>query len=213
MLLALLTRESLSAGELARRVGLSASGASNHLRRLESSGLITVERAGRNRYIRLADATVAEALEELARIAAPPKVRDLRQAEAARALHRARTCYDHLAGKLGVSLTQALLEREILVAESDRFDLTCRGEAWLARHAIDVSALQQGRRSFARACLDWTERQPHLAGSLGAALTTLFFNRRWITRRPASRAVHITAAGASWLEQEFSITALGLDEA
>jgi DNA-binding transcriptional ArsR family regulator len=208
MLLALVGGESLTAGELARRTGLSPPGASNHLRRLERSGLISAERVGRNRYVRLANDNVAAALEALAQIAPQQPVRSLRQAESAHALAFARTCYDHLAGRLGVSITDALVERRILTLDGDNFDLTHRGEAWLGTLGIDANALRRRRRSVARACLDWTERRPHLAGSAGAALATGLFTQRSIARLPGSRAVRITPTGATWLEHELGITTL-----
>lgn len=135
-------------------------------------------------------------------------MRSLRQAETGHALALARTCYDHLAGRLGVSITDALVERRILTVDRDNFDLTQRGEAWLDTLGIDADVLRQRRRSVARACLDWTERRPHLAGSAGAALTTALFAQRSISRLPGSRAVRITPAGANWLEHELGITTL-----
>ena len=135
-------------------------------------------------------------------------VRSLRQAETAHALALARTCYDHLAGRLGVSITDALVERRILTVDRDNFDFTPRGEAWLDTLGIDADVLRQRRRSVARACLDWTERRPHLGGSAGAALATALFTQRSIGRLPGSRAVRITPAGARWLEHELGITTL-----
>jgi DNA-binding transcriptional ArsR family regulator len=205
MLAALLGGESLSAGELARQAGLSRSGASNHLRRLREAGLVTADVSGRNRYFRLASDELAGALEALALVAPPKPIRSLRQSDAARALKEARTCYDHLAGELGVAVAAALVERRLLAADPDAFRVTPRGERWFAQLGIDVASLRRSRRSFARACVDWTEREPHLAGSLGAALAAAFLAGRFVARRPGSRALTVTPAGADWLEQELGV--------
>jgi DNA-binding transcriptional ArsR family regulator len=195
MLLALLDGDAISAGELARRAGVSPSGASAHLRRLREGGLIVDEVAGRNRFFRLAGGELAEALEALARVAPPKPPTSLRSAESARALKRARTCYDHLAGELGVALAEALVERGLLVHGEDTFSVTRAGEPWLAELGIDLGEVGRRRRSLARACLDWSERRPHVAGALGAALSARFFELRWLGRLPGTRAVHLTPAG------------------
>jgi DNA-binding transcriptional ArsR family regulator len=203
MLVALLGGESLSAGELARRAGVSQSGASNHLRTLREAGLVTVEPDGRSRYYHLANAQLAEALEALALIAPPKKIVSLRQSEAARALKRGRSCYDHLAGELGVSVSDALVELGVIGRDS--FTPTDHGELWLERLNIDLAELRAGRRTLSRVCLDWTERRPHLAGALGAAIAAEFFARHLITRLPGGRAVAVTPAGAAWLDRELGI--------
>ena len=177
MLLALLSGETLSAGELARVAGRSPSGASAHLRALQDVGFVVVEERGRNRYFRLASPGVADALEALARVAPPRAVKTLRQSEAARAVQRARTCYDHLAGELGVAVTDALVERGVLEQADASFRVTASGASWLDKLGIDIAALEQQQRSFARACLDWTERRPHVAGAVGAALAATCFDR------------------------------------
>jgi DNA-binding transcriptional ArsR family regulator len=205
MLLALLGGEALSAGELARVAGRSPSGASSHLRRLREAGLITAEDIGRNRFFRLGSPDLAEALEALACVAPPRAVRGLRQAQAVGALRRARTCYDHLAGELGVAVTDALVKQGLLVRGDGSFALTDAGAAWLTALDVDVEALEGRRRSFARACLDWTERRPHVAGSLGAGVADLFFARGWVRRLPGGRALVLTSAGSAWLESELGV--------
>ncbi|MGZ4390413.1 MAG: ArsR/SmtB family transcription factor [Gaiellaceae bacterium] len=205
MLLALLGGDTLSAGELARISGRSPSGASAHLHTLHAAGLVAAEDFGRNRFFRLAGPDVAEALEVLARVAPPREVRTLRQSEAARALKRARTCYDHLAGELGVAVTDALIERDLLLRGDDTFRVTAGGSSWLAGLGVDVAALGRTRRSLARACLDWTERRPHLAGALGAALADVFFARGLVRRLPGGRAIAVTPAGDAWLARELGL--------
>ena len=205
MLMALLGGESLRAGELARDARLSPSAASNHLRRLRDQGLVVDERVGRNRFFTLASADVADALEAIARIAPVAPVRSLRESRATDALRNGRTCYDHLAGRLGVAVTDRLVERGLLALQPGAFALTRCGREWFAALDIDVAAVASRRRSFARACLDWTERRPHLAGALGAALADTFVARQWLSRRPGSRAVVLTAAGAEFLEQKLDL--------
>lgn len=207
MILTLLGGEAIPAGELARRAGVSASGASAHLRRLREGGLITQERLGRHRYFRLASAELADALESLARVAPVRPVSSFRESEGMRALKHARTCYDHLAGELGVAVTDALVERGVLMRRDESFAVTHGGTRWLAALGIDLDTVAGSRRSFARACLDWSERRPHVAGSLGAAVADAFFARRWIRRLPGGRAVAVTPAGRVWLERELGLTA------
>jgi DNA-binding transcriptional ArsR family regulator len=207
MILTLLGGDGIPAGELARRAGVSPSGASAHLKRLREGGLITQERAGRHRYFRLASAEVAEALESLAHVAPVRRVSSFRESEATRALKRARTCYDHLAGELGVGVADALVGCGVLTRTDAAFALTDEGTRWFGGLGIDVDAIAASRRSFARACVDWSERRPHLAGSLGAALADVFFARKWIRRLPGGRAVAVTPDGRAWLARELGLGA------
>lgn len=206
MLNALMGGEPMSAGELARVGGVSPSGATAHLRRLRDGGLVVDEAAGRQRVFRLSSPELAEALEALALVAPPLPVRGLREARALGALKRARTCYDHLAGELGVAVTDALVEREMLERGDGGFAVTGAGRDWLGQLGLDLEALRRSRRSFARGCVDWTERRPHVAGSLGAGIAATFFTRGWVRRRPGGRAVVVTAAGAQWLERGLGVT-------
>lgn len=206
MLNALMGGEPMSAGELARVGGVSPSGATAHLRRLRDGGLVVDEAAGRQRVFRLSSPELAEALEALALVAPPLPVRGLREARALGALKRARTCYDHLAGELGVAVTDALVEREMLERGDGGFAMTGAGRDWLGQLGLDLEALRRSRRSFARGCVDWTERRPHVAGSLGAGIAATFFTRGWVRRRPGGRAVVVTAAGAQWLERGLGVT-------
>lgn len=203
MLAALLGGESLPAGELARCAGVARSTASEHLARLVDSGLITRRRSGRHRYYALAGEDVAAALEALLRIAPPSagtagrrggggrRVRE--ESGEKRALRYARTCYDHLAGRLGVLLTDALLERGLISAPG--YEVTEAGEEWLRTLDIDVGALREGRRALARPCLDWSERRDHLAGAVGAAIAATMIERRWLVRTDGTRAVRLTLRG------------------
>jgi DNA-binding transcriptional ArsR family regulator len=205
MLDALLDGGAHAAGELAHRSGVAPSTASEHLARLLRAGLVLVESRGRERRYRLASAAVGEALEALARIAPPKRVSSLRDASRSEAMRRCRTCYDHLAGRVGVAVTDALVARRTLVADDDAFFLPTRGEQMLESLGVDVAAARRSRRSFARSCMDWSERRPHLAGALGAALANAFFDRGWLERRSHDRALLITPAGFGALRSELAI--------
>jgi DNA-binding transcriptional ArsR family regulator len=200
MLTALLDGRPLAAGELARTAGVSAPTASAHLGRLLDGGLVTVISQGRHRYYRLAGAEIAEALEALGRISPAIEVRSLRQSRQAQRLRRARTCYDHLAGEIGVALYGALIGGGLI--EVDPYGVTGKGEARFADLGIDVGALRKARRRFAGECLDWTERRPHLNGALGAALLDRFLELRWV-ERGSGRELRVSEAGLGGLADSF----------
>lgn len=193
--LALLDGRAWTAGELARTAGVAPSTASDHLSRLVEGGLLVQERQGRHRYLRLADPGVAQLIEDLAgRVSAPaPPARSLRAARAGAALAYARTCYDHLAGRLGVLVHDALL-RGGLLDRAGGLALTPAGIAWCADLGLPVAQLRSARRPLLRDCLDWTERRPHLSGALGAALCDRLFALGWLARG-TGRAVRLTPAG------------------
>ncbi|WP_243060873.1 helix-turn-helix transcriptional regulator [Nocardioides sp. SR21] len=198
MLDALMGGRALAAGELARVAGVGRSTASEHLARLLDGGLVEVVAQGRHRYYRIAGPDVGAALEALSHVAPPRPVASLRQSGHARALGHARTCYDHLAGVCGVALHDALLAGDWL---TPAYDVTPAGAAGLGSWGVDVEAARAQRRAFARPCLDWTERRPHLAGALAAAITGSLVERAWFVRRAAdSRALRLTDAGRAGLE-------------
>lgn len=205
--LALLDGRAWTAGELARHVGIAPSTASEHLGLLVGSGLLTEERQGRHRYLRLAGPETAQLVEDLAAAAGRPAApTSLRAVRAARDLAAARTCYDHLAGALGVALFDALVARE-LIAVRDGLTLTPAGRDWFADLAGPDEVRPRGRRPLLRTCLDWTERRSHLGGSLGAVLCEHLLARGWLTRSSSRhRAVSLTASGAEELDRR-----LGLD--
>lgn len=187
------------AGELARGARLAPSTVSAHLARLLDARVLDVEQHGRHRYYRLADPTVIRIVESLATIAPAKPVRSLREASAAATLTHGRTCYDHLAGRLGVWLTDALVERGTLVVRPGAYDVTEEGAAWLEGLNVPVSELRRGQRSFARACLDWSERRHHVAGALGRGLLDRLFELSWIERVSSGRAVRLTPEGRAGL--------------
>jgi DNA-binding transcriptional ArsR family regulator len=203
MLRALLDGRALTAGELAKVAGVSAATASEHLARLLDGGLVVVRRQGRHRYYELSGPPVADALESLSLISHDMPPRSLRQSGEARALAAARTCYDHLAGRAGVELLDAMLRTGVLVSDEDEYDVTASGSEVLASFGVDVDEVRGSRRRFAGACLDWTQRRSHLNGALGAAITTRLFELGWIARGPRRRSVAITEAGRTGLAQSF----------
>jgi DNA-binding transcriptional ArsR family regulator len=201
-LMALSQGHSLPAGELARRARVTPSTASIQLAKLVEGGLLTVERNGRHRYYGLKDPNVAAAIESLAVIAPRRPASSLKQARVGSELQAARTCYDHLAGALGVALLDALQRQALLTAQ---LEPTKRAVKRFAQLGIDVGELARRRRPLAKRCLDWTERRHHLAGSLGAALATRCFELGWIERLPSSRAVRVTEKGRRGLLRELAI--------
>ena len=202
MLNALLGGRALPATELAQVAHVAPSTASAHLAKLTEAGLVTVEPHGRHRYHRLAGEDVAHALEVLATIAPPMKTTTLRAATLAGAERHARSCYDHLAGELGVAVTDRFIELGALEPGS----LALRDARPL--EAIGVHDAQRtGRRPMTRACLDWTERRPHVAGQVGAAILTALLDLRWLKRAPAGRAVQLTASGKDGLYSSLGLRA------
>ncbi|WP_432922966.1 ArsR/SmtB family transcription factor [Microbispora sp. CA-135349] len=203
MLTALLDGRALAAGELARIAGVSAPTASSHLARLLDGGLVTVVKQGRHRYYRLAGPDVARTLEVLARISGRVAVRSLRQSRQARLLREARSCYDHLAGRVGVELYDALVRDGRLVEADGGCLLTVSGAEALTELGVDVERVRRARRRFAPDCLDWLERRPHLGGALGAAVLDRLLAREWLVRGTVPRALRLTGAGREGLERLF----------
>jgi DNA-binding transcriptional ArsR family regulator len=205
MLLALLGGRPMSASALAGAAGVSASLASAHLRKLIDGGLLVVEPVGRQRLYRLANA-VADALEALLLLAPPPAVRSLREAVRGQSLRRARICYDHLAGTVGVAVTEALLARGVLVVGEQGFAVSDAASDLMDEIGIRLDVLERHRRPLARACMDWSERRNHLAGSLGAALMSRLVEMEWVRLSEASRVVRVTPAGrrglGEWLRTD-----------
>ena len=210
MLHALMDGRALTASELARVAGITPQTASGHLARMAIAGLLAVEKQGRHRYHRLASSAVAQMVEGIMQVAsglgaAPPRpVVGPRDA----ALRAARTCYDHLAGRLGVALADALIEGGSIKLATDGGMVTDAGVAFFSRIGIDLDGLatRSGRRSvrvFCRPCLDWSERRPHFAGMIGAALCARSFGKGWIRRNNGTRAVTLTPKGQEVFREEF----------
>jgi Helix-turn-helix domain len=204
MIDALMDGGALSASELAGVAGVRVSTASEHLARLADGGLVAVAPQGRYRYFRISSSAVAEALEAFARICPPSPVRSLRTSMDADAIRYARTCYDHLAGTLGVAVLDAMRRQRWLAPADGGYRLSRSGSLALEAAGVDVASAVGRRRAFARPCIDWTERRPHLAGALGAALTTTLLDRDWIRRRDG-RGVTPTDGGRIALHHVFGV--------
>ncbi|MFC8509212.1 ArsR/SmtB family transcription factor [Streptomyces sp. NPDC057411] len=210
-LLALLDGRAWTAGELARHARVAPSTASEHLGKLVAGGVLTEERQGRHRYVRLADPGIAHLVEDLAarsEPAVPEPPRGLRAASAGQAMARGRTCYDHLAGRLGITITDAMTARGLLRQDTG-FALTDRGMAWFEGLGLALVA-KGGRRPVARGCLDWTERRQHLAGLAGAALCRHALDSGWCVRIGSERAVKVTPEGERALHAQLGIDAAAL---
>lgn len=210
MLAALMDGRALTASELAATAGVTPQTASSHLSRLLSTGLIQLERQGRHRYHRLAGPSVARMLEGLmlhaSQSTAPRHVP--RTGPRNEAMRKARTCYDHFAGRLGVAIADAMVGRGLLELGGEAGVLTDKGTAFLNDVGIDMAPLLARRtrasgRILCRPCLDWSERRPHLGGVLGAALCSYCLDQRWVRRAPDSRAILITPKGERLFHERF----------
>ena len=197
------------AGELAYAANISAQSASAHLAKLVDGGMLEAEAQGRHRYFRIASAEVAGIIEGMASLGAAIRPRTPRPAARPPStppqfLH-ARSCYGHLAGEMAVRLLDAMLENRWLTADGRDYAMTALGAKKLSALGIDVSALREGRRVVARACVDLTQRRDHLGGALGEALLDAYIERGWIQRRRRSRAVDITPKGEQAFRRVFGV--------
>jgi DNA-binding transcriptional ArsR family regulator len=198
MLTALMTGRALTASELAQEAGITPQTASSHLSKLEAGRLIEPEKQGRHRYYRLADPDVAGVLEGLAGLAARAGHMRLRTGPKDPALRRARICYDHLAGDLGVQMLDSMRTQKLVRQKKQDIELTAEGARFLEKNLqISQAMLAHPRRPVCKACLDWSERRHHLAGTLGAAMMARFAELKWAARDsvPGSRVVNFTRTG------------------
>ena len=205
ILLALLGGRPLTAGELATRAGISPSLASSHLSKLLDGGLVAVDQHGRRRHYRLAGPRVAEVIEAMLTIAPDRAAAGLRESTRGAALRGARTCYDHLAGELGVALADSLGRQRLIETGDGSYALTGAGERRLEWLGIEVAPLRRQRRAFTRPCLDWTERRPHLAGAVGAAIAEHALAAQWVTYVPGTRALRVTDEGRRGFLEQFAL--------
>lgn len=205
MLTALLDGRALTATELAHTGGVAAQTASGHLARLTEGRLLSLAKQGRHSYYRLASPLIARMLESIMAVAADGPPRYQPRWRSGDALRNARTCYDHLAGRLGVALADALVERDHVALSDDGGMVTPAGQEFFLGFGIDVCERSPSRRPFCRPCLDWSERRSHLAGAVGAALTARCFELGWITRIRDTRAVLVTPRGQRGFSETFGI--------
>ena len=206
ILAALMGGRALTATELARAAGVSPQTTSGHLGKLADGRLIACVKQGRHRYYRLGSHRVAEMLEGIMAVVAdaPPRHRPPSKLDGA--MRMARTCYDHFAGRLGVGLTDTLCARGHLMLTEEGGEVTESGVAFFEDFGIDLTAARTRRRIFCRPCLDWTERRPHLGGSVGAVLAKRCFDLGWLEHMRESRALTITAAGRRGLHETFALS-------
>jgi len=205
MLTALSGGKALTASELANEAGVSLPTASAHLSKLENGGLIASVKQGRHRYFRLAAADVSDMLETMMGVAARAGHMRTRLGPADPAMRKARVCYDHLAGEMGVRLFDSLVRDGKVSLRGSHAGLTGKGEAFLDAFGVDRDQLSQSRRPPCRVCLDWSERRHHLAGQAGALLLKRLFDLGWAARARDSRVVHFTPRGEAKFRQTFGV--------
>ncbi len=204
MLAALMDGRALTATELATVAGITPQTASGHLARLTESGLLAMERQGRHRYHRLASPAVAQMIESTMSVAAPRRKAVVVGPRDA-ALRRARTCYDHLAGQLGVAIADTMVSRALVELSPDGGALTENGALFLRGIGVEIDLGRPTGRVFCRPCLDWSERRPHIAGAVGAALCRACFARGWVRRIEGTRAVAVTPSGNAAFKETFGL--------
>ena len=207
MVSALLDGRAQTAGELAVAARITPQTASTHLAKLTGAGVLSAVRSGRHRYFRLASPTVAEMIEGLAAVALAKRPRYRPLSPEARAVGAARICYDHLAGRLSVDLTDALAAREYVAIDDEAAEITPAGARFFTGFGIALPTGRSTRRRSCRLCLDWTERRSHLAGALGAAITKRCFELGWIHRMGRSHAVTVTPSGRRGFQRTFGVEA------
>ncbi|GGE38863.1 transcriptional regulator [Agaricicola taiwanensis] len=205
ILSALMGGHALTAGELARCAGVTAQTTSGHLAKLAEAKLIAMERQGRHRYYRLASPEVAHAMQSLMAVAAAGPRRHRPIGPRDEALRTARTCYDHIAGRLALALTDFLCDRAFIVVSDGAATITDEGLQFFAEFGVGLSTSKSSARPLCRTCLDWSERRPHLAGRLGAALLDRLLELRWVVRLPDTRALEITSTGRRGLTSVFQL--------
>lgn len=205
MLTALMSGKALTASELAAEAGVTLQTASAHLKKLEAAELLSQQKQGRHRYFSLADDEVGSLLEAMMGLAAKRGHIRTRTGPRDPALRKARVCYNHLAGELGVQMFDSLLSRGCLVRIGEDVDLTDLGRTLIDTFGIDVGALGKSRRPLCKSCLDWSARRTHLAGSLGTAFLDRFYHLGWAKRQDQSRVVAFSAWGEGAFLRRFPI--------
>jgi DNA-binding transcriptional ArsR family regulator len=206
MLTELFDGRALTATELAGIAGVSPATASEHLGILVAGGFVTREKSGRHHYFNLASREIAGALEQLVAQTAHVNIADRPGNRQRTPMQNARLCYDHIAGQLGVAITDGLVRQGALVPLGSDYELSEKGENLLGGLGISVPKLSKSKRLFARQCLDWSERRHHVAGAVGAAIADLAFEQKWVLRTNERRILSITPKGRSALEKQLGVT-------
>jgi DNA-binding transcriptional ArsR family regulator len=207
MVWALLDGRALTASELAGAARVTPQTASTHLAKLTKAGLLSVARHGRYRYFRFASPKVTDMIDGIVAVALEKRPRYRPLSRQARALNAARICYDHLAGRLSVDLTDSFVARDYVVLDDKVGEITRAGTRFLTEFGIELPALRSTRRHSCRLCLDWTERRPHIAGAVGAAITKRYFDLGWLERMNGSHAVVVTPLGRRGFLKAFGVDA------
>ncbi|OQP59884.1 transcriptional regulator [Niastella vici] len=192
---ALLDGKALTATELTIVTGTTAPNLSMHIARLVQADLLSVETQGRHRYYKFSRKEIAYAIEAMANLIPPGSTTTISTNDNNSAIRNCRTCYDHLAGKVGVALTDSLLREGIITENGKTFELTPKGGTVFSDLGMNIDEIKKKRRSFLRPCLDWSERRYHIAGALAAALLEHMIASDWIRRQKNSRAITITSKG------------------
>ncbi len=198
----LMEGRALTAKELSYGAGVGPATGTAHLQRLLDDRLVISSTQGRHKYFRLASPMVAKSLESLMVLAKPA---GLVSTPALEPIRVARFCYDHLAGRVAVQMVHRLLADKILTTDGQNFTVTAKGERWLRHMKVDIEAARTSRRKFSPVCLDWSERQDHIAGALGAALAERLHQDGWFIRKPETRVVEFTPFGRRALKKDFGI--------
>jgi DNA-binding transcriptional ArsR family regulator len=212
ILAALLDGRALTASELAGAARVTPQTASTHLAKLRAAGLLSMVRAGRHRHFRLASTTVADMIDALVAVALEKRPRSRPLSREARALGAARMCYDHLAGRLSVDLADSFVSRGYVELDGEAAEVTPAGTRFLTGFGVALPGPRSSPRRFCRLCLDWTERRPHIAGAVGAAITTRCFELGWMGRMKGSQAVTVTPAGRRGFRKTFGVDTSGIGD-
>jgi DNA-binding transcriptional ArsR family regulator len=205
MLWNLLDGRAYTASELAICAGISAQAASNHLSKLVNANLLSADTQGRHRYYRFTSNKIAGIIESIAGLLPVNNITEQPGSVSPNGIRYARTCYDHIAGKLGVTITNGLLQKKILAADKDQYRVTAPGIKWFNTIGIDIDLVKQTKRKFAYPCLDWSERKHHLGGALGAALLDIIAKNDWIRKAKQTREIIITGAGRRELGERLGL--------
>ena len=201
----LLDGKAFTATELAIAVETSAQNISMHLGKLLDADLISVEKQGRHKYYRFSNKEVAYAVEAMANLIPKPKISAKKKTENYPPIKYCRTCYDHLAGKIGVALAESLLQQKIIIEKNNTFEITSEGEKWFSDFGVNIGEAKKQKRIFLKPCLDWSERRYHIAGSVGTLLLNKMLEQDWIRRTANSRVILITGKGEKEMLKSFKI--------
>jgi DNA-binding transcriptional ArsR family regulator len=201
----LLDGKAFTATELSIVANTSPQNISMHLGKLLEANLLCVEKQGRHKYYRFSSKEIAYAIEGMANLIPPPTVSQKKNTENHSPIKHCRTCYDHLAGKIGVALANSLLEQNIITDTNNNFEISTEGKKWFSDFGINVDEVKKQRRLFLKPCLDWSERKNHISGSLAASLLDKMIANDWLRKTANSRAIIITGKGEKELYKYFKI--------